>query len=63
VVNSHNDSEAVEVIGGRAGDRRIRSFDPGRIYAVTRRRQTRTTRDRAVAGELSVAEAPQLPLG
>jgi hypothetical protein len=63
VLNGHNGTESVEVVGGRPGDRRIRSFEPGRIFAVTRRKQTRGNSDKAIAGELSVAEAPQLPLG
>ncbi len=63
VLNTHNGTESVEVLGGRPGDRRIRSFEPGRIFAVTRRQQGRGRGDRAIAGELSVADAPQLPLG
>ena len=40
----------------------IRSFDPGRIFAVTGPEAARRPAD-AIAGELSLAEAPQLPLG
>jgi hypothetical protein len=63
VVNGHNGTESVEVIGGRPGDRRIRTFRPERIFAVTKRLQARGDGDRAIVGELSVADAPQLPLG
>ena len=62
VVNKHNGTESVEVIGGRPGDRTIRSFGPERIFAATGKR-TRTSAARAVSGQLSLAEAPQLPLG
>jgi hypothetical protein len=62
VLNRHNGTESVEVVGGRPGDHSIRSFDPGRIFAVTGRSRPGAGRTRAVAGELSLAEAPQLPL-
>jgi len=61
VRNGHNGTESVEVVGGRPGDRAIRSFEPGRIYAATG--ATRRGSGPALAGELSLAEAPQLPLG
>ena len=63
IVNRHNGTESVEVIGGRPGDRKIRSFGPERIFAVTARTRSRGTPDKAIAGELSLSEAPQLPLG
>jgi hypothetical protein len=63
ILNRKNGTEVVEVVGGRAGERKIRSFEPERIFAVTGRTRRRTDSDRSVAGELSVAEAPQLPLG
>jgi hypothetical protein len=63
VLNRHNGTESVEVVGGRPGERRIRSFTPGRIFAVTRRSGSKGGGDRAIAGQLSVAEAPRLPLG
>jgi hypothetical protein len=59
--NRNNGTESVEVVGGRPGDRTIRSFGPERIFAVRSRRKGGTARQ--VAGELSLAEAPQLPLG
>ncbi len=62
VLNRHNGTEVVEVVGGRAGDRRIRSFEPGRIFAVATRKSRRGNAERSIAGELSLAEAPQLPL-
>ncbi|MGO8872253.1 MAG: hypothetical protein ACLQPH_12790 [Acidimicrobiales bacterium] len=62
VVNRHNLTESVEVIGGRPGDRSIRSFGPERIFAVTGKRGSGGSTGRAVAGRLSLAEAPQLPL-
>jgi len=61
VRNAHNGTESIEVVGGRPGDRTIRSFGPERIFAAKGRKRTATTT--ATAGELSLAEAPQLPLG
>lgn len=61
VVNTNNGTESIEVIGGRPGDRTIRSFGPERIYAATGRRAKKSAQ--ATTGELSLAEAPQLPLG
>lgn len=62
VVNTHNGTESIEVVGGRPGDRSIRSFGPERIFAVTGSGRKRSS-GRAPTGELSLAEAPQLPLG
>jgi hypothetical protein len=62
VRNRNNGTESVEVIGGRPGDRAIRSFEPQRIFAVNGSTHGRSAA-RATAGELSLAEAPQLPLG
>jgi hypothetical protein len=62
ILNRHNGTESVEVVGGRPGDRSIRSFEPQRIFAVTSRKRIAAGRTKAVAGELSLAEAPQLPL-
>jgi hypothetical protein len=61
VLNRHNGTESVEVVGGRPGENKIRSFGPERIFAVTGKR-TRGSASRATAGQLSLAEAPQLPL-
>ena len=61
VVNTHNGTESIEVLGGRPGDRTIRSFGPDRIFAVTGKRSKGSAK--ATAGQLSLAEAPQLPLG
>ncbi len=71
VTNLRNGSQSVEVVGGRPGDRAVRAFDPQRVYAVkgTRRTAGSATNRRAgtaraaVQGELSLADAPQLPLG
>jgi hypothetical protein len=63
ILNRHNGTESIEVIGGRPGDRKIRAFGPDRIFAVSGRKGSRTSPDRAIAGQLSLAEAPQLPLG
>ena len=60
VRNRNNGTESVEVVGGRPGDRSIRSFDPGRVFAVTG--SGRRRRASATVGEPSLAEAPQLPL-
>ena len=60
VMNERNGTESIEVVGGRPGDRTLRSFEPGRIFAVTgKQRRSGST---LAAGELSLAEAPQLPL-
>jgi hypothetical protein len=63
IVNRHNGTESIEVVGGRPGDRKIRSFGPERIFAVSGRKRSGANPDRAIAGQLSLAEAPQLPLG
>ena len=63
IVNQHNGTESIEVVGGRPGDRTIRSFGPERIFAVQGPKRPRGNPDRAIAGQLSLAEAPQLPLG
>ncbi len=61
VVNTKNGTESIEVVGGRPGDRTIRSFGPERIFAVTGRR-ARGSAAGAAPGQLSLADAPQLPL-
>ena len=63
VRNRHNGTESIEVVGGRAGEHRIRSFGPDRIYAVTGRRRPGAGGGAPAGGELSLADAPQLPLG
>ena len=62
VLNRHNGTESVEVVGGRPGDRTIRSFEPDRIFAVSARKRRGVDAERSIAGQLSLAEAPQLPL-
>jgi len=62
VRNRNNGTESIEVVGGRPGDRSIRAFDPERVFAVTASGRRRGPA-RATEGELSLAEAPQLPLG
>jgi hypothetical protein len=60
VRNERNGSESVEVVGGRPGARKVRSFDPSRVYPVSARRG----RAGAVAeGQPGLADAPQLPFG
>ncbi len=62
VRNRRNGTESVEVIGGRAGKRQVRSFEPSRIFAAGASR--RGGRRRQGAADLpSLADAPQLPLG
>jgi hypothetical protein len=53
VTNNETDEVWVEVVGGRAGDRAVRSFRPDQLYAAT----ARPGRDP------SLADAPGLPLG
>ncbi|HEY5097284.1 MAG TPA: hypothetical protein VII46_04515, partial [Acidimicrobiales bacterium] len=62
VLNRHNGTESVEVVGGRPGENKIRSFGPERIFAVTGKKGARGRAGQATAGQLSLAEAPQLPL-
>ena len=63
MLNSHNGTESIEVVGGRPGDNKIRSFGPERIFAVTGKKGSRRVGGTTATGELSLAEAPQLPLG
>jgi hypothetical protein len=53
VTNGETDEVWVEVVGGRAGDRAVRSFRPDQLYALT----ARPGRDP------SLDDAPGLPLG
>lgn len=48
----------IEVVGGRRGDRKLRSFRPEQVYPVTSR-SGRSGR----SAPPSLADAPQLPLG
>ena len=52
VRNEKNGAESVEVIGGRPGEDRVRSFLPEQVFPVGGRRR----------GAASLADAPQLPL-
>ena len=60
VRNQRNGSESVEVVGGRPGARKVRSFDPGRVYPVSAKRGRAGA---VVAGQARLADAPQLPFG
>ena len=63
VRNLHNGHESVEVVGGRHGDRTIRSFSPDRIFpAATSPDGGRGGSGRPTARLPSLAEAPRLPL-
>ena len=53
VKNERNGTESVEVIGGRSGEERVRSFLPGQVFPSGGRK----------GGRPSLADAPQLPLG
>jgi hypothetical protein len=63
VLNRHNGTESIEVVGGRPGDRKIRSFGPDRIFAPMGPKGSRGNSERAIAGQPSLAEAPRLPFG
>jgi hypothetical protein len=63
VLNRRNGTESIEVVGGRSGDRRVRSFEPHRIFPATGSRGGRHGADRSPSGRPSLAEAPQLPFG
>jgi hypothetical protein len=56
VRNTRTGAEWVEVVGGKAGDRMIRSFPPERVFPPV------AGRGRGAA-PASLADAPQLPLG
>lgn len=62
VLNERTGTEWIEVLGGRAGEQVVRSFEPERVYpggVKTRRKGSgAASRDR-----LSLAEEPQLPFG
>ena len=53
VANAETGEAWIEVVGGRSGDRAVRSFPPTQVYAAN----ARPGRDP------SLAEAPGLPLG
>lgn len=53
VTNTVTGEEWVEVVGGTKGDRKIRSFQPERIFALGGKGGQRP----------SLAEAPKLPFG
>lgn len=55
VRNTATDDEWIEVVGGRPGDRNLRSFRPDQVYPPR-------AGGRA-SGAPSLAQAPQLPLG
>ncbi len=48
--------EWIDVVGGRNGDRKLRSFPPERVFAPAARQSRHRPRS-------SLADAPQLPLG
>jgi hypothetical protein len=52
VRTERNGTDSVEVIGGRPGEDRVRSFLPQQVFPVGGRRR----------GTASLADAPQLPL-
>jgi hypothetical protein len=53
VRNEHNGAESVEVLGGRPGEHRVRSFLPGQVFPAGAHK----------TGKPSLEDAPQLPLG
>jgi hypothetical protein len=63
VLNERNGTESVEVVGGRPGDRKLRSFEPGRIFAVSGRTTGSTASEKNFTDRLSLENAPQLPFG
>lgn len=58
VRNTETGDEWVEVIGGRPGDRKLRSFRPDQVFPPTGARP-----GAAGKGAASLADAPQLPFG
>jgi len=55
VCNVVTGDEWVEVVGGRSGDRKLRSFHPQRVFAPTKKKGKRSSR-------ASLADEPRLPL-
>jgi hypothetical protein len=53
ITNTDTGEDWVEVVGGARGDRKVRSFAPGRIFAPDPRGRRGP----------SLADAPRLPLG
>jgi hypothetical protein len=53
VRNAQNGAESVEVLGGRPGEHRVRSFLPGQVFPAGAHK----------TGKPSLDVAPQLPLG
>ena len=58
VRNTETGAEWVEVVGGRPGERTVRSFRPEQVFPPAPRKG----RGRASPPPASLAEAPQLPL-
>jgi len=58
VRNTETGAEWVEVVGGRSGDRMLRSFRPEQVFPPGARK-ARAKRSRPA----SLADAPRLPLG
>jgi hypothetical protein len=63
IVNERNGTESVEVVGGRPGDRKLRSFEPSRVFAVSGRATGSNRSEKDFTERLSLADAPQLPFG
>jgi hypothetical protein len=55
VANTETGDESIEVVGGRPGDRKIRSFRPEQVFPPS-------SRGRPGFRPPSLADAPQLPL-
>jgi hypothetical protein len=54
VRNVATGDEWIDVVGGRSGDRKLRSFPPDRVFAPAPKHKKRVQRS-------SLADAPQLP--
>ena len=61
VRNTNNGTESIEVVGGKPGDRSIRSFEPDRIFPVSAKSRGRSRSGGGIEIP-SLAEAPQLLL-
>jgi len=60
VRNTDTGDEWVEVVGGRPGDRKLRSFRPEQVFPPNAKPGTAGA---AAKGPASLADAPQLPFG
>jgi len=62
VRNLRNGHQSIEVVGGRDGDRALRSFAPDRIFPLSTGASGKAGGRRKTDALPSLADAPRLPL-